>query len=395
MPAHSTLRVPYRWLLRALLLVSLTSCGGVDSGGTGGSAAYGPVNGLGSIIVNGVRFDESTASITDEDGLPVARERLRLGVMTTVEGSAILSSANERLATAYRVRISSELVGPIDAIDASAHTIEVLRQTVHITPATVFEDSLPAGLTDLRTGMIVEVFARLDSAMGTYAATRIEVRPGTASYVLRGRIDSVDAAARTFRVGSLAIDFSQVKPADALNIVAGSTVRAHLETNLAGGAARALSVSSGQRSIADGDEASIEGRISAYESPLLFSIDGVRVDATGASFPDGKDVIALGARVSVEGSTRAGVVSASVVRFEGEENSSNSQFEVHGTIDSVDTVGKVLSLRGISVDFSGSVEFVPPGTIDGLRVGATIKVKGVLQSDGVGLVAQRIEFKGN
>ena len=394
MAADSILRTAYRWLLRTLLLLSLTSCGGVDSGGTGSSVAYGPVSGLGSIIVDGVRFDERAASITDEDGRPVARDRLQLGVMTTVEGSATVSTATERLATAYRVRISSELVGPVDSINVSAQTIEVLRQLVRITPATVFEDGLQAGLADLQTGMMVEVFARLDSATGTYAATRIELRSGAASYVLRGKVDRVDTAAVTFRVGQLEIDFSNVSPADAANIVAGSTVRVRLETTPTGGAWRAMSVSTGQRSIADGDEASVEGRISAYESSRHFSVDGVRVDATAAAFPDGELAIVLGARVSVEGSTRQGVVSASVVRFEGDEDSSNSQFEVHGTIDALDTVRRVLTVHAVAVDYSGNVEFVA-GTISDLAVGKAIEVKGGLQPDGVGLVAQRIEFKSN
>jgi hypothetical protein len=394
MAAHSILRTANRWLWRALLLLSLTSCGGVDSGGTGSSVAYGPVNGLGSIIVDGVRFDERTASITDEDGRPVARDRLQLGVMTTVEGSATVSTATERLATAYRVRISSELVGPVDSINLSAQTIEVLRQTVRITPATVFEDGLQAGLADLQTGVVVEVFARLDSATGTYAATRIELRPGVPTYVLRGKVDRVDATALTFRVGQIEIDFSSVPTADAASVVAGSTVRVRLETTPSGGTWHATSVSTGQRSIADGDEASVEGRISAYESPRRFSLDGVRVDATAAAFPDGELAIVLGARVSVEGSTRQGVLSASVVRFEGDEDASNSQFEVHGTIDALDTVRRVLIVHAVAVDYSGNVEFVG-GTISDMILGRSIEVKGGLQPDGVGLVAQRIEFKSN
>jgi len=393
MAAHSTLRTSHRWLFCALLLL-LTSCGGVDSGGTGSSVAYGPVNGLGSIVVGGVRFDERAASITDEDGRPVARDRLQLGVMTTVEGSATVSTATERLATAYKVRISSELVGPVDAINMSAQTVEVLRQTVLITPATVFEDGLQAGLADLQTGMVVEVFARLDSVTGTYAATRIELRPGVVSFVLRGKIDRVDATALRFRVGQLEVDYSSVPPADAANVVPGSTVRARLQTTPSGGVWSAMSVSTGQRSIADGDEASVEGRISAYDSPRHFSVDGVRVDATAAAFPDGEPAIVLGARVSVEGSTRQGVVSASVVHFEGDESSSNSQFEVHGTIDALDTVRRTLIVHAVAVDYSGNVEFVA-GTIADLAVGKAIEVKGGLQPDGVGLLAQRIEFKSN
>src|SRR5262245_38649851 len=143
MPVRTIFRTVHRWLLGLLVLASLTSCGGVDSGGTGSSVAYGPVNGLGSIIVNGVRFDDSAASISDEDDRPVARDRLQLGVVTSVEGSAIVSTANERRATANRVRILSELIGPIGAIDATTQTIEVLGQTVRITAATVFDDGLP------------------------------------------------------------------------------------------------------------------------------------------------------------------------------------------------------------------------------------------------------------
>lgn len=374
------------------MLVSLTCCGGVDSGGTGASMAYGPVSGLGSIIVNGVRFDDSKAMLSDEDGRPVAPDRLQLGVMTSVEGSEIVSTANERRATAQRVRIFSELLGPIGAVDAPAQTVRVLEQTVRITPATVFGDGLPVGLASVQVGMIVEVFARLDGATGTYVATRIEQRASVTSYVLRGKVDAVDAAARTFRVGALEVDFSQVTTANATNVMVGNTVRVRLATPPSAGVWRALTVSSGQRSIADGEEASIEGRISAFESPQHFSIDGVLVDATAASFPDGVAAIKLGARVSVEGSAKGGVVYAAVVRVEGDEDASNSTFEVHGTIEALDAVGKVLTVRGITVDFSGNVEF-EGGTIGDLRIGKAIQVEGVLQPDGVGLVAREISFE--
>jgi len=392
---HWTFRTAHRrLLLKLLVLAPLMSCGGVDSGGTGSSIAYGPVNGLGSIIVNGVRFDESAAAISDEDGRVVGRDRLQLGVMANVEGSGIVSTANERLATAYRVRIFSELIGPIGAIDASAQIIEVLGQTVRITPATAFADSLPAGLASLQAGMVVQVYARPDSATSRYAATRIEQLPGAASYVVRGKIDGVNATARTFRIGALVVDSSRLTAADAANVVVANTVRVRLETVPSGGVWRAASVSAGQRPIADGEEATIEGRISAFESSRRFSVDGVPVDATAAAFPDGTAAIALGARVSVEGSARGGVVYAKEVHVEGDEGTSNSTFEVHGTIDALDSVGKILTVRGVSVDYSGTVKF-ENGTISDLRVGRSIEVEGVLQADGVGLVARTISFEGN
>lgn len=397
MVADRTLRTARRMfmLLGLLLPAALIGCGGVDSGGTGASLGYGPVTGLGSIIVNGVRFDESNATLTDEDGLPVARERLQLGVMTSVEASAITGPANDRRATAQRVRLFSELIGPIGAIDAAGQTIEVLQQAVRITPATVFGDGLPAGLASLQAGMVVEVFAQLDSASNRYAATRIELRSAAASYAVRGTVGQVDAGARTFTLGALVVDYSQVSASDAARVVAGATVRVRLQTSPTGaGIWRATSVSSGQRSIADADEAHIEGRISALESAQRFSIDGVPIDATAAAFPDGTGAIVLGARVSVEGSARGGVVLAKEVHVEGEEDESNSTYEVHGTIQSIDAVGKTMVVRGLTIDFSGAVNF-ENGTVDDLRVGRSIEVEAVLQPNGVGLIARKISFEGS
>lgn len=394
--ADRTVRAAQRLstVLRLLLLAALAGCGGVDSGGTGAaSLGYGPITGLGSIIVNGVRFDERDATIVDEEGAAVGRDRLQLGVMTGVEASDITGPADDRRATAHRVRIFSELIGPTGTIDTSSQTIEVLRQTVRITPATVFGDGLPAGLASLQGGMVVEVFASMDSANDRYVATRIELRSAVSSYVVRGRVGQVDAMARTFALGALLVDFSQVGATDAARVVAGDTVRVRLQTSPSvAGIWRASSVSSGARSIGDAEEAHIAGRISAFESAQRFSIDGVSIDATAAAFPDGTGAISLGARVSVEGSARSGVVHAKEVHAEGDEDESNSTFEVHGVVQSLDAVGQTLVVRGITIDFSGGVRF-ENGTVDDLRVGRSVEIEAVLRPDGVGLIARKISFQ--
>jgi hypothetical protein len=191
------------------------------------------------------------------------------------------------------------------------------------------------------------------------------------------------------------VDYSQVSASDAARVVAGATVRVRLQTSPTGaGIWRATSVSSGQRSIADAGEAHIEGRISALESAQRFSIDGVPIDATAATFPDGTGAIVLGARVSVEGSARGGVVFAKEVHVEGEEDGSNSTYEVHGTVQSLDAVAQTMVVRGLVIDFSGAVSF-ENGTVDDLRVGRSVEVEAVLQPDGVGLIARKISFEGS
>jgi len=55
-------------LLAACAALAASCGGGVDSGGTGApisSYASGPITGFGSVIVNGVRFDDRSATVRD------------------------------------------------------------------------------------------------------------------------------------------------------------------------------------------------------------------------------------------------------------------------------------------------------------------------------------------
>jgi hypothetical protein len=96
-------------LLAALAL--LGGCGGVDSGGTGTGAsstyASGPITGFGSIIVNGVRYDDIGASIEDDDGRVRSHDELGLGMRTEVIASAITTAAGVASATASSIRVQS------------------------------------------------------------------------------------------------------------------------------------------------------------------------------------------------------------------------------------------------------------------------------------------------
>ena len=65
---------------------------GAQAGGPAPSAsayAAGPVSGFGSVIVNGVRYDDSAALVQDDDGAPSSRDRLKLGWMVEVEAAAV------------------------------------------------------------------------------------------------------------------------------------------------------------------------------------------------------------------------------------------------------------------------------------------------------------------
>ena len=380
-----------RALLSATIVLLLAAACGVDSGGTG-AVALGPITGFGSIIVNAVRFDESAAVIEDEDGAPIASDRLQLGVTTQIDASTPDQGPGGLQATARFVRINSELVGPVSAVDPTAGSLTVLGQTVRVTPATVFDTSRGGGLATLPVGTTVEVYGRYDAANVRYTATRVEAKPNPTFYKLRGPIATVDRSARVLTIDGQQIDYSRIPVSDMPNVVEGRIVRAKLQPALASGIWIAVALPSGVPQVPDREHATLEGRISAWTSSRQFSVNGVPVDATAASFPSGEAGVVLGARVSVEGRTVAGVLQASTVEAEGDERPGNSVFELHGAIDAIDTAAKTFRLRGVTVDYSSTVQY-EGGTAADLAVGRQVDVHGTLSSDGTSIAAQKIEFE--
>jgi hypothetical protein len=129
-------------------------------------------------------------------------------------------------------------------------------------------------------------------------------------------------------------------------------------------------------------------------SSRQFNVDGIPVDAGGASFPEGEAAVVLGARVEIEGNSSAGVLRARVVKVEGDEDAGNSSFELHGAIEALDAGARTFLLRGVTVYYGGAVDY-QAGTAGDLAVGRRLEVHGTLSSDGNRIVAQQIAFEGS
>src|SRR5512139_7454 len=189
-------------LLALLALAAvLPGCGGVDSGGTGQTvkaSSSGRVSGFGSIIVNGVRFDDTHATVTDDDGAPHTRADVKLGMVVEIDGEV---HGNSGTGVADRIQFGNEIAGPVESVDAANARLVVLGQTVQIDADTLF-GGYAAGLADVAPGQLVEVFAFYDTGTGVYTATRIECSAALTEFKLRGRISGLDTAARSFFIGA-------------------------------------------------------------------------------------------------------------------------------------------------------------------------------------------------
>jgi hypothetical protein len=355
------------------------------------SYAQGAITGFGSVIVGGVRYDDSTATVTDDDGNSRSSREFRLGMTLQVDAGNV-DRANAS-ALALRIRLGNEIVGPVGTVDTAASTVTVLGQTVLITTSTVFDDSLTGGLAALTAGKVVEVYGILDPANARIVATRIELEDSVTAYKLRGAIAALDTTAKTFTLNGQVINYAGVPTANVpANLANGQIVRVLLNTTQVAGQWVATAVRSGLRLPPTLPDAKVEGVITAFTSTTSFTVNGLVINASGASFPDGTAGVVLGARVEVSGQVVDGVLVATKVEIEDRRNQGVRNLELRGELGNLNTTDKTFALRGVTVWYGGTVEY-RDGTETTLANGRRVEVRGVLSTDRTRLEARRVEFK--
>ena len=359
---------------------------------TASTAAYtqGTITGFGSVIVNGVRFDESTAAVTDEDGSLKAASSLRLGMRVEVDSAKV--DASTATARASAVRYGAQVLGPVSAVAATS--ITVLGQVVDITATTVFDDSLVGGLAAVAVGAVVKVHGLADAATGHIVATRVEPETGATAYRLRGTVASLDTTFKTFAIGGAVISYADLAASQVPDSLAnGVALRVKLATTPANGAWVAQSLHVKASKPADTSVAHLRGAITAFTSATAFTVDGLVVDAGNAAFPDGIAGVVLGAQVEVHGTVSNGVLVATRVSIESKHRGDDDRkLELHGAITAVDATAKTFVLRGVTVSVAGTVTYTG-GTEAGLVVGAKVAVRGGVGSTRTQVLAVTIKFE--
>ncbi|MBL8347857.1 MAG: hypothetical protein JNN03_20655 [Rubrivivax sp.] len=363
----------------------LSGCGGgVGEGGTGYAA--GPITGFGSVIVNDIFFDDSLAQVEDGDGGARTRGDLRLGMTVEIDSDAIVGGG----ARAARVRFDSAVVGPVESLEADGFV--VLGQRVAVDQTTVFDSTLAAGLTALTVGQVVEVYGLYDAGVGRFRATRVEVRAAPLVYRLRGVVAEIDERTRTLRVGTALFAFGSAVSAPA-DLAVGAFVRIFVATDPPGalGRRQVLRFGEAQRAPPDTDGCSVKGHVTVFNSLADLRVDGRRVDASTAVVSGG--LLAIGARVEISGSLRAGVVIATRVAVRSDQDERERGFELRGRIDQVAADRTSIELRGITVSLTRPPVY-QDGTVADLAVGRFVEVRGVVSAgNGTRLDALVVKFR--
>jgi hypothetical protein len=376
---------------------------GVGSGGTGVQvSSTGPIEGFGSIIVNGIRFEIDDAQLQLED-VP----GLKLGVTVQVYGV----TAADGTARASLVTSAADLRGMAQAVNPAGGTFVVLGTTVRTHQETVFAGGLST-LADLRDGDPVQVHG-LPDAQGMLLATRVERLAAQGSPVLVGTVEDLDATLQFFLLGTQRIGYAGA----AIELPSGMLapdmpVRVRATAN-ADGTLQARSIepwSQAAASTAEGAALSLAGLVSRFTGLSSFEVDGVQVDASGAKVSGGPaSRIATGVRVEVTGLLRSGVLVADRVRIRDvqppgsapagqppgtagqEPGAVASEDVVYSARGSVGAYRSAASFKVQGQDIDASQAVFVTGTAADLHPGRKVLVTGTRVVDDV-LVADRVEF---
>lgn len=370
------------------LAAAVSGCGGsVGVGGTG-SYSYAPIEGFGSIYVGGIEYDDSQAAVFDEDGAAIARDSLRLGMVVEVEGGEIGGSEAAPTAQALRIRTATELVGLASAVNVAADTLKVFEQTVRVDASTLFDASLPDGLASVAEGAALEVFGSYDVASTSFLATRIAPRAGTlAEYRVRGPVQDLDAAARSFRIGAALFSYEGAQPL----LAEGAWLRVRADTVPSAGRWKLSGAGVGMRSPQALARVRLRGPITRYASDVDFDLNGQRVDARGAAFDGHPGDLALGKAVEVDGVANNGVIVATRVRLD-DHGGAQGSITLQGTIGALDSVAKTFVLRGSTVSYGANGVQFDGGSEADLANGRAVTVKAVSHGHDTLLTARRIAF---
>lgn len=369
-----------------VLLLALAGCGGgmqagVGSGGSGAPLAVGlgSVTGFGSIIVNGERYDETSAQVMVDErpdrGTPATVAAIRLGMRVELQHRNLVVS------TAVA---GAELVGPVSSVSASSFVALAQTVLVNSDPArqTVFDGF--SSLADLAGGAIVEVHGDRNDA-GEILATRVELKPSGLNLTrIAGTASNVSG--RNFSIGTLAIDGSAASfvPAGAA-VANGQRVVAWTDAPYAGGALTAKVVRVGGLAIVNNAAVALDGAVGNFQSAASFRVSGVPVDASGASFIDGKAAdLANGRAVRVRGAFGSGTLRATSVEFLGA-----TQVQLTGPVNDFVDINTAFRIRNALARVTPQTTYAG-GSAANLGSGALARVTGAIV-DGV-VTAATVEF---
>jgi cytochrome c-type biogenesis protein CcmE len=377
-----------RILVPLLAAASLYACTGGDilqvvrTGGTGApkqaAIVSGPITGFGSLIVNGVRFDESGAQVT-VNGLanrPVTD--LKLGMVVEVRGE-IDEAAMTGVASS--IAATPLVSGPVQAVSATG-TVTVTGQSIRAGAATALQGASTLG--GIKPGDLATVYGLRDPGTGSVDATRIEIEAVGASVAAVSILGAVsNLSGGRFSIAGLVVDASRATLANlAAGLANGDFVQVRGPAPGSDGVLFATAVEGVvELSLMEGLSVDVDGYITNFASPSNFRIEGQPVSAGGAILVGGTVASLMnGTRIEVEGIVRQGTIIASKIDVKSVASQPAPQ-QVATVEGAISDFVSVASFRVRDQTIDASAARFEGGARSDLANGRQVRVSGPLRGD--------------
>lgn len=353
--------------------------GGGGGGGTAGDVSVGAITAFGSVWVNGVRFNSSSATIRIDDN-PHPESDLRIGMVARIDGSISGASATT-------ISVRSAVKGYVESV--SSTQLVVMGQTVVRDSGTTFEN----GIVPV-AGNYVEVHGLVVSD-GTIAATFIERKttPAVPPFVVKGIVKNHVAAAGTFQIGNLNVTLGSGAVINDMPGGSWNGVQVEAKGNTCAGTpvCGMLTASKVEPEGPRGNIAKVEveGFVTSFASASSFAVGTQPVVTTGSTRFEGglASEIVVGTKLEVEGSLDNGILTATKVSLR-----ENIRFEAN--IASIGTNSLTLAgLNGITIELNSLTQFKNVA-FNQLTVGNNMRIRG-RPGAGNNVIATEVEHRDN
>ena len=357
---------------------------------TGAASYVGTISGLGSIVVNGMRFETIGANVVDSDdvyGSTGYTRPLDLGMTVALNGDA---DDKTSLGKAKTVRVVGGARGYMLSVDTKAtpNTLTLRNgQTVLVDAKTVYRGKTDtvtavASLADLRANDALDVQGLLQ-ANGDLLATRVVAYNTTDftnfkyKYAARGTLTAISgttytvktSSAQTLSVNCAAAPACEISTPDKTALAVGDAVRilAVDDTKFVGTTLQAAKIQSLKpKHVSDfpglpADYAKIKGALTK-DSAGAYVVSGVKITGIDAKLA----AITIGTVVEIKGTwvgTAGTELNATVVEIEGERSAcvgtdcNNNKYKYRNEFYGAllwDATLKSFSVQGVKLDLSGA-----------------------------------------
>lgn len=362
----STARLSRRSVL-AIAVSVLVACGGglqIGLPGTGGTGMYaqGSISGFGSVVVNGIKFDDTSAAV-QVNGIAAHSSDLRIGMVAGVQGEA---GATPTLGTASLIDVWSAAQGTISSVASGQFTLNGM--TIRTDNGTVFDGV--ASAAQLAPGVRVAVWGLQASADGrSWTATRVAVVTDTT--VVSSGMVGIGNGLRS--LNGIALTGTAAASLNAGDLARVSGILSQSGDSLEVTGVKLLGPLAGATQQGEGE---VEGVVTTLLAGGHFMMGSTEVDASGALLDPSTLQIAVGTRVEVHGTWQAGLLKAGKVEAESEQIL--AQVEIEAPIEQFTSLADFV-VRGQRCDASQAT--ISHGTAADVKVGVKVHIKGIKAGD--------------